>query len=267
MASVQDRRANRESSLLHESDPAPVEVYNASGPSPYVLTCEHAGRLVPRILGDLGIHGRHWERHIAWDIGAERLTRMLADLMDAPVVLQRYSRLVIDCNRPLASEELIPEVSDGTEIPANKEISAQDRDERVKDIHAPYHEAIADILDTRNQQNKPTALVAIHSFTPCLEAAPSQRPWDIGLLHNRHEQLSSHVHDVLEAEAGHLEFTFNEPYRVNDHEDYTIPVHGEKRGIPHVLLEVRNDHIAEQPGQREWAELLKRVFEAAASRL
>ncbi len=267
MVSVQAYRANRESNLLHESDPAPVEVYNASGSSPYVLTCEHAGRLVPRILGDLGVNDRHWGRHIAWDIGAEGLARMLADLMDAPVVFQRYSRLVIDCNRPLISEDSIPEVSDGTEIPANRGISAQDRDERIKDIHVPYHEAITNILDTREQKNKPTALVAIHSFTPSLDAAPSKRPWDIGLLHNRHEQLSSHVHDVLEVEADHLEFTFNEPYRVNDHEDYTIPIHGEKRGIPHVLLEVRNDHIAEEPGQREWAELLNRVFEAVASRL
>ncbi|MBT4038957.1 MAG: N-formylglutamate amidohydrolase [Rhodospirillales bacterium] len=267
MASVQEYRTDRVSNLLHDSDPAPVAVYNASGTSPYVLTCEHAGRLVPRKLGNLGIDDRHWERHIAWDIGAERVARMLAEHLDAPVIVQRYSRLVVDCNRPLYSEEAIPEVSDGTEIPANLGISDEDKGERIKDIHEPYHDALATLLDDRSQANVETALVAVHSFTPSLEAKPGPRPWDLGILHNRHDHLSRHVHDVLETEANHLEFTFNEPYRVNDHEDYTIPVHGEKRGIPHTLLEIRNDHISEESGQREWAELLNRVFKAIVLRL
>lgn len=267
MVTVQEYRADRKSNLLHESDPAPVEVYNTLGKAPYVLTCEHAGRQVPRKLGDLGVKERHWDRHIAWDIGAEKVARMLADLLDAPVIIQRYSRLVIDCNRPLYSHETIPEVSDGTEIPANKTITDKDRVERIKDIHEPYHDALTALLDARDQANVETALVAVHSFTPCLEAKPGPRPWDLGILHNRHDHLSRHVHDVLEVEADHLEFTFNEPYCVHDDEDYTIPVHGEKRGIPHTLLEIRNDHISEEPGQREWAELLNRVFGAVVPRL
>lgn len=267
MASNQNNRVNRKSDLLHDSDPAPVEVYNACGQAPYVLTCEHAGRLVPRALGDMGIHDRHWSRHIAWDIGAEGLARLLADVLDAPLVLQRYSRLVIDCNRPLLSIEAIPEISDGTEIPANQGLTEQEKNDRIEDIHTPYHDAIAAILDAREVAKHPTALVAVHSFTPSLESDPAPRQWDIGLLHNRHEKLSRHVHDVLEIEADHLEFTFNEPYRVNDHEDYTIPVHGEKRGIEHVLLEIRNDHIADESGQKLWAELLGRVFETVIGRM
>ena len=267
MGSIEVYRANRKSNLLSDADAAPVEIYNAEGRSPYVLTCEHAGRKVPKILGNLGIYGRHWERHIAWDIGAEAVSRMLAELLDAPLVTQRYSRLVIDCNRPLHSDEAIPPVSDGTEVPGNIGISEQERIERIEDIHTPYHDAITRLLDEREQSKYVTALISVHSFTPCLEAKPGPRPWDLGILHNRDEQLSRHIRDALEREANHLQFTFNEPYSVNDDEDYTIPVHGEQRGIPHALLEIRNDHINEHRGQREWTDMLKRVFETVAPRV
>ena len=253
--------------LLSVADPAPVEVFNPRGASPYLLTCEHAGREIPLALGDMGLHDRHRQRHISWDIGAAGLARLLAEALDAPLVLQRYSRLVIDCNRPLAAEDSIPEVSDGTAIPANAGLSGPARRARVEAIHKPYHSQVTTLLDRRAAAGKPTALVAMHSFTPSLEAAPAPRPWDLGLLYNRHERLSRHAHDVLEVEAGHLKFTFNEPYCVSDLEDFTIPVHGEKRGLPHMLLEVRNDHIAHEAGQRAWAELLGRVLVAVAARL
>lgn len=187
--------------------------------------------------------------------------------LDAPLVLQRYSRLVIDCNRPLAVEDSIPAISDGTEIPANARPSQAERDLRAREIHAPYHDAITKLLDERSNAGRLTALVSVHSFTPSLEAQPSHRPWDIGLLYNRHPALSQHVHDVLSAEAGHLSFTFNEPYRITDLEDYTIPVHGEKRGLPNTLFEIRNDHIATVNGRREWVELLARVLQVVSLRL
>lgn len=251
--------------ILSEEDPPPVEVYNAKGSAPYVLTCEHAGRTIPRHLGNMGLEDRHLERHIAWDIGAEGLARFLAEALDAPVILQRYSRLVIDCNRPLEAEDSIPRISDGTEIPINQKLMDSDKVERVNAIHTPFHDQITEILDARDREKKPTALLAIHSFTPSLEAAPAPRPWDIGLLFNRHEKLSRHVHDVLEVEASHLSFTFNEPYCVNDLEDYTIPVHGEQRDIPNMLFEVRNDHIADEKGQREWARLLGSVLKTVTA--
>lgn len=253
--------------LLSASDPSPVEVINAGGASSYVLTCEHAGRVVPQVLGDMGLDERHRGRHIAWDIGVEGLSRRMAAALDAPLVLQRFSRLVIDCNRPLAAHDTIPEISDGTEIPANKGLGDLDRSARICAIHKPYHDAITAVLDQRRSANKPTSLISMHSFTPCLEAAPAARPWDVGLLYNRHEALAHHVHDVLEVEADHLSFAFNEPYQVKDHEDYTIPIHGEKRGLPNMLFEVRNDHIAGEAGQRDWASMLSRVLSSVASRL
>ncbi len=253
--------------LLSSTDPAPVEVINATGTAPYFLTCEHAGRTIPESLERLGLDERHLERHISWDIGADGLARLMAEALDAPLVLQRYSRLVIDCNRPLHADDSIPQVSDGTTVPGNVGLEQAHRFQRTEEIHTPYHDAVTALLNERARAKKPTALVAVHSFTPCLEAAPAPRPWDLGLLHNRHESLSRHVHDVLEVEANHLNFAFNEPYTVSDLEDFTIPVHGEQRGIPNMLLEVRNDHISHAAGQSEWARLLGRVLDLVSSRL
>lgn len=253
--------------FLTVDDPQPVEVFNAEGTAPYLLTCEHASNIVPQELGNLGLDSRHLQRHIAWDIGADGLARMMAKILDAPLILQGFSRLVIDCNRPFHANDFIPEVSDGTEIPGNMGLSAVERDVRIQSIHVPYHQTITNVLDSRLAEQKPTALVAVHSFTPQLEAKPAPRPWDVGLLHNRHEDLSRHVHDELEIEADHLHFTFNEPYQVCDHEDYTIPVHGEKRGLPNMLFEVRNDHITDVSGQQEWASLLGGILKRVSSRI
>lgn len=252
---------------LGANDPHPVEVVNADGPSPFVITCEHAGRMVPEHLGDLGLDDHNLSRHIAWDIGVDALGRALVERLDAPVVFQPYSRLVIDCNRPVWAEDSIPEVSDGTTVPANVAISDEERAARAAHILVPFHDAVADILDRRAAQGRATALIALHSFTPRLEVKPAPRPWHLGILFNRDASLSEHIHSVMEEEAGHLTFTYNEPYEVEDHGDYTIPVHGEQRGLPHSLFEIRNDHIAEQDGQREWAELLTRVLDKVAQRL
>lgn len=256
-----------ETGFLSATDPSPFEIFNPAGSGPYVLTCEHASNIIPRALGDLGLEARHLERHIAWDIGADGLSRMMATILDAPLVLQGYSRLVIDCNRPEQAVDFIPEVSDGTEIPANQGLSAAEREARINSIHVPYHQAITKVLDDRLDEGRPTSLIAVHSFTPCLEAKPAPRPWDVGLLFNRHESLSRYVLDELESEAAHLHSTFNEPYRVCDQEDYTIPVHGEKRGIPNMLFEVRNDHIEHEFGQQEWADLLSGILKRVAPRL
>ena len=252
---------------LTADDPHPVEVSNRSGSSPFVITCEHAGRTIPTCLGDLGLNDHELSRHIAWDIGIDGLGRALGAALDAPVVFQRYSRLVIDCNRPLWAEDAIPEVSDGTKVPANVAIADEERNARYASIHSPFHDAVADILDERAAAGRATAVIALHSFTPQLIAKPAPRPWHLGILFNRDRALSEHLHAVMEDEAGHLVFTFNEPYEVNDHGDYTIPVHGEQRGLPHSLLEIRNDHIAETAGQAHWADLLNRVLRGVAGRI
>lgn len=252
---------------LGANDPHPVEIANAEGASPLVISCEHAGRLIPEQLGNLGLDDRQLSRHIAWDIGIDALGWALTETLDAAVIFQRYSRLVIDCNRPLWAEDSIPEISDGTLVPANTGLTDEERAGRARQIHTPFQDAVAGILDRRANQGRKTALIALHSFTPSLEAKPSPRPWHLGLLFNRDATLSEHLHSIMEEEAGHLTFTYNQPYEVEDHGDYTIPVHGEQRGLPHSLLEIRNDQIADKAGQQVWVELLTRVLGKLALRL
>ncbi len=253
--------------LLSAADPSPVEVVNANAKSVYVLTCEHAGRAIPHALGDLSLSEHHLQRHIAWDIGARGLALLLAKALQAPLVLQHYSRLVVDCNRPHGAKDLIPEVSDGTEIPGNVALTQQEIETRVSDIHTPFHAQVASLLDARARTGTATALVSVHSFTQRLDTETENRPWDLGLLHHRHEKLSHLVHDELKTQASHLTVAFNEPYSITDTGDYTIPVHGERRDIPNILLEVRNDHIAYQTGQEVWSKLLSDVLNGAAEGL
>ena len=230
-----------------------------AGDSPFLIVCDHAGNRIPRRLGTLGVSASERARHIAWDIGADGVARRLSDSLGAPAILQTYSRLAIDCNRPLHVESLIPTVSEYTEIPGNAGLSEDERVQRIEAIHRPYHDRIAAELDRRQQAKQPTALVAVHSFTPVYKG--ESRRWHAGLLYNRDDRLSRPLVRLLTAEG--LIVGDNEPYSVNDESDYTIPVHAERRGLPYAEIEIRQDLIAEAAGQEEWAERLARVLPAA----
>jgi predicted N-formylglutamate amidohydrolase len=254
--------ARRAETLLGGPDPEPVEVVNISGVSNFLLVCEHAGRLVPAALGDLGVAAPEMERHIAWDIGSEGLSRRLSAYLDAPLLLQRYSRLVIDCNRPLRARDCIPEASDGTAIPANLRLSEAERLRRYDQIHRPFHDAIGSMLDERKKERQGTILVTVHSFTPRL--AGIDRPWLLGLLHNRDDSFARRLMDVIAAAHPKVIAEHNQPYSVDDLSDYTIPVHAEARSLPHVLLEIRNDQIRDEAGQDRWAALLAEALRTAS---
>lgn len=249
-------------SVLSAGDPQPVEVVNADGASPFVLTCEHAGRAIPASLGDLGVAPADMDRHIAWDVGAERVSRLLSERLDAPLVVQRFSRLVVDCNRPFDAPDLIPEVSDGTPVPANVGLTEVERRQRFEQIHQPFHAALSRLLDRRAAEGEPAILVAVHSFTPQLRGGP-QRPWSLGVLSNRDDTFADPFLDVFQARHPDMISAHNEPYFVDDMNDYTIPVHGEGRGLPHVLLEIRNDLIGHAEGQARWAALVADALIAA----
>lgn len=227
--------------LLADDEGSPIAVRRAGGRSRLVLTCEHAGRAVPRRLGDLGVAAAEMERHIAWDLGAAELAVALSDGLDARLVMQRYSRLVVDCNRPLDSHEAIPEVSDGTRVPANAGLSEAGRLARFDAIHTPYHAQVAALIRSVKDEGRGPVLVSVHSFTPELRGL--RRPWDIGLLYNRDDRFARAVERALRPLADGYNLAHNEPYSVDDETDYTIPVHGETGGIPHLLIEVRNDHL------------------------
>lgn len=252
-------------SLLTEMDPAPFEIVNPDVRSPVVLICEHAGRAVPVRLGDMGLRPDDMERHIAFDLGAERLARRLSAALDSPLVLQRYSRLVIDCNRPLAAPDAIPEVSDGTPVPANRGLAEVDRRARYDEIHQPFHHAVTALLDRRNDSRMQSVVVTLHSFTPKLGGVP--RTCHLGVLYNRDPRLADAIMAAADATTHGLRIVRNAPYSVDDISDYTIPVHGEQRGLRHALLEVRNDLIADEAGLDTWTSLLEQLLNDAVTRL
>lgn len=249
--------------LLAPDEPHPVMIARPQGKSPFFLTADHAGQTIPRSLGRLGVPESELVRHIAWDIGIEGTSRFLADALDAFFIGQGYSRLVIDCNRDLAVPTSIVEISEHTEIPGNRQIGHADRLRRQEEIFWPYHRRVAEELDRRKRAGMPTVLISMHSFTPVFKSIGRQ--WHVGVLYNRDPGFARIVLDLLERE-GDLVVGDNEPYRVGDLTDYTIPVHGERRGLPHVELEIRQDLIAEEAGQRAWAERLARILPEALRR-
>ena len=251
-------------SLLAADESASVTVYNENGRSPILIVADHASNFVPRALGRLGVPQAEYERHIAWDIGIAAVCRLAADALDATLVQQNYSRLIIDCNRSPGSETSIPEISERTPVPGNFGLSEGSKAARVREIFRPYHDRIETELDRRLQAGRPAALIAMHSFTPIFHGVA--RPWHAGVLYNRDPRFAHLLMALLKREAG-LIVGDNEPYSVTDASDYTIPVHGERRGLHHVAIEIRQDLIAEDKGQRAWGLLLARLLPQAYQEL
>ena len=245
--------------LLGSTEVPPVHELNTSGRSPFLLTSDHYGRLIPRVLGDLGLGESELTRHIAWDIGIAGVAEAVSGHLDARLVAQRYSRLVIDCNRPPTAPSSIPIVSETTTIPGNEGLARDDAEARRQQIFDPYHRRIDEVIDARLAAGRPTVLVSLHSFTPVY--AGIARPWHVGTLYHRDTKLPPRLLKGLRAEAG-LVVGDNEPYAVSDETDYTIPVHGEARGLMNSGIEIRQDLIGDVSGQQQWAERLARVLGA-----
>jgi predicted N-formylglutamate amidohydrolase len=245
---------------LLAGEDGPVVVVNETGGSPILLVVEHAGRRIPRVLGTLGLAADDLERHIAWDIGAEGLARQLSERLDAPLVLQRYSRLVYDCNRPPEAPGAMPEVSESTPIPGNRNLTPEQRAARTEALYRPFHDAVARLLDTRGAGS---ALVTVHSFTPVYRGA--RRTLDLGILHDSDARLA----DRLLAIEAHSDLTVrrNEPYGPQDGVTHTLVLHALPRGLHNVMLEVRNDLIEDAPGQQRLAEHLARSLGEAVAGL
>jgi predicted N-formylglutamate amidohydrolase len=246
--------------LLDPDEPNAVTFDNEGGQSVFFLTCDHGGRAIPRRLGRLGLAEPDTMRHIAWDIGIAEVGRLLSPLLDAALIVQTYSRLVIDCNRDPEVPSSIPELSEDTEIPGNRRLTTDGRNARVQAVFRPYHDRIAATLDLRQAEGRASVLVALHSFTPVFRGV--SRPWHVGVLFNRDARLAHPLLGQLRAE-GDLTVGENEPYRVTDLSDYTVPVHGERRGLPYLEIEIRQDLITEPAGQAAWAERLARLLPAA----
>ena len=243
-------------SLLAPDEPGPCEVVAGGGGTPYVLLCDHASNRIPRRLRDLGLARADREAHIGWDIGAADLARGLARALSAPLVLTSYSRLVIDCNRPLDSAGSIATRSAGVTIAANQGLTAAMIHERRDALFHPYHQAIAALLDERERRRQPTVVLSLHSFTPDFPGAA--RPWQIDFAYHRDRRLAGLLLDHFDAPG--IVVGDNLPYAVDDESDYSIPQHGERRGLPHVLIEIRQDMLATPAAIGIWVERLAGLF-------
>lgn len=242
--------------LLGPDDPSPAEIFNPDAAATLLLVCDHAGRAVPRRLGRLGLDEAAFERHIAWDIGAAQVARRLAVRFEAPLVLSAYSRLVVDTNRRRGDPTAIPEESDGTAIPANCGLSEADRGARFAAVHEPYHAAIASRVAAVRRRGTVPAILSIHSFTPSFKGFA--RPWQIGVLWNRDDRIARPLMDGLAARG--VAVGDNQPYSGQDRHGYTMPRHAEDTGLPHVLIEIRQDLIATAAGADTWAAILYDVL-------
>jgi predicted N-formylglutamate amidohydrolase len=248
--------------LLTADDPPPVRVLRETATSDLFLTADHAGRRIPAALQDLGVPEAERQRHIGWDIGIAGVTERLSELLDATAIFQTYSRLVIDCNRDPSWPSAMPEVSEYTPIPGNRNLTAEAKQARITEIFAPYHDRIRSLLDTR--ANRRTVLIAMHSFTPSFKG--EDRAMQVGMLYNKDPRLASILLDLLRQE-GDLTIGDNAPYAVTEDSDYSIPIHGEKRGLPHIEIEIRQDLIATPDGQTAWANRFARLLTAADAAL
>ncbi len=248
------------STLLGANDPPPVEIINQWGRSPFLLVADHCGKRIPHALGRLGLGIADRERHIAWDIGTASLGECLANKLDAVLLRQPYSRLVIDCNRDPDAIDAVPTTSDGTIIARNQALSPEDREARVSEIHEPYHRAIAAEICRRPQTGLSTLLVSLHSFTPVMGGFA--RPWQIGVLHDgANDAMALRLLAWLRAQKRWV-VGDNEPYQM-DSTDYTVPRHAFAAGLGYVEIEVSQSELAAEAGSRLWCGALTRGLLAA----
>jgi predicted N-formylglutamate amidohydrolase len=220
-----------------------------------ILLCDHAGNAIPPAYGTLGLPPEQLLRHIAYDIGAAHVTRRLAAALGAPALLTRYSRLLIDPNRGADDPTLIMRLSDGAVIPGNRRLDDAERERRTSLYYAPYHRAIAAVIDRCLASGTPPMLLSIHSFTESWKETP--RPWHVGVLWDRDLRLARPLLEALYAE-GDLIVGDNEPYS-GQLEGDCLWQHATCRGLVNALIEIRQDLIRDAAGQEAWARRLCRL--------
>ncbi|RMD48515.1 MAG: N-formylglutamate amidohydrolase [Alphaproteobacteria bacterium] len=232
--------------ILTPAEAPPVEVIGEPGSAPVVLAVDHASPELPRALGDLGLDPAHRRAHAAWDPGALALARAIARRLGAPVVASRYSRLVHDVNRPPASPEAMPAEVEGIPVPGNRDLGEAERAARAEALYAPFHRAIDDALAAAEARHGRAALVTVHSFTPSWHGRP--RAVEIGILHDADARLAEALLARLAEAMPGRRIARNRPYGPEDGVTHTLRVHALPRGLPNVMIEVRNDLLATEAG-------------------
>lgn len=243
--------------LLGPDDPPPYAIVNPRGRAPAVLLCDHATNAVPAMLGDLGLDQAARSRHIAWDIGAAEVTRLISEMLDAPAVLSGYSRLVVDCNRSVDDPTAMRQISDGTVVPGNRALDATARALRAEECFWPYHRAATEVIDSVAARGVTPAIVSVHSCTPVMKEF--RRPWHIGVLSNHDRRMA----EILIAELARdsaICVGDNQPYSGLDPHGFTIENHALPQERPNVLLEIRQDLVDTPQGIGHWAELVGKAL-------
>ncbi len=246
------------SKILGAEDGPVAQVVNPGGRGAVCIICEHASPRIPASLGNLGLSDIDRLSHAVWDPGAEALARRLSALLDAPLVLSRVSRLVHDCNRPPEASDACPSRTELIEIPGNRDLSASEREVRVREVYEPFHAEVARVLDGFAT---PPALVTVHSFTPTWNGEP--RETEIGLLHDADASLAT----AMLAAAGPAPMVgLNMPYSAADGVTHTLRKHGTARSLSNVMVEVRNDLLTEEAAVARIADALTRMLTTAFAR-
>ncbi len=233
-----------------------VEFVNPSGAGRVVLVCEHASNFIPTQYANLGLDAPAIASHIAWDPGAMAVARGMAALLDAPLVAQRISRLVYDCNRPPEARDAMPARSEAFSVPGNADLSAADRAARVEAVYVPFREALGACIGRRIAGGRPPALVTVHSFTPVYNGVP--RALDLGILHDADARLA----DAMLGACDDPQVRRNEPYGPRDGVTHTLRVHALAHGLLNVMIEIRNDLIADAASQNAMAARLAALVSA-----
>jgi predicted N-formylglutamate amidohydrolase len=236
--------------------PAAYEVCHADAASQLLFLCDHASNAVPPELGDLGLPRDAFARHIASDIGAAALTRALALRFAAPAILGRWSRLVVDLNRGADDPTAITKLSDGSIVPGNHALTPQQVAERMARYHAPYHDAIADHIAGALARGTIPVIISMHSFTPVWRGKP--RPWHVGVLWDRDGRLARPLMARLMQEPGWV-IGNNQPYS-GELENDCLFRHGTMNGLPHVLIEIRQDLVSDAAGVAQVGDRLEAVL-------
>ena len=253
MSRLSEKTGSLASPWIGPEDPPPFETFNAGGGAPILLTCDHASPAIPKALSGLGLDENALLRHIAWDIGAGEMVRALARKFDAPAILSGYSRLLIDCNRPVESSGAIVVEADGVFVPGNAAITPADRTARAEAFYWPYHQEIARHLQAFLDRGVVPVVLSIHSFTPVFEGF--ERPWEIGVLWDRDPRIAGPLMEILRDQYG-LVVGDNEPYAGRDNYGYTMEHHVVGAGLPQILLELRQDRIDTHHGIEAMLEIL-----------
>jgi len=239
--------------LIGPGDPPPYITYNDHGKSPVLLVADHASPFFPTALNQLGLADWVLERHVAWDIGSDKLAQFLADELDAQAVLAGFSRLIVDPNRQPEDSSAFAEISDGIAIPGNIDLDDEQKALRIQSFFKPYHDRISSRLDRFSENGIVPAMISVHTCSAVYDRIV--RPWHVGIMWDKDPRIPVPLIRRLAQMEG-ICVGDNEPYSGRHPHDFTIDFHAEPAGLPHVGIEVRQDLVRNEDGARKWAGIL-----------